>query len=306
VVKLVIAVTDGEWFEHLRRRPDLPEVNFWAPSGAEFKALQPGELFLFKLHAPRNFIVGGGVFAHANVLPCSLAWEAFGEANGASTLIQMRARIAKYKKADPSARDDFPIGCRVLTQPFFLDEAEWLPVPSTWASNIVSFKGYSLDDREALALWELLEGRVQPAVPSSGLQEARARFGEPSLIRPRLGQGAFRVLVTDLYHRRCAVSGERTLPALEAAHIRPYTEGGEHAPQNGVLLRSDLHRLFDAGYVTITPEHRFEVSRRIKDEFENGKDYYRLHGGLVNVPVRKEHQPSPSFLSWHNGSRFRA
>lgn len=303
--KLVIAVTDGDWFEHLRRRPNLPEVNFWAPSGAEFKALQPGELFLFKLHAPRNFIVGGGVFAHANVLPCSLAWEAFGEANGASTLLEMRARIAKYRKADPAARDDFPVGCRVLTQPFFLDEAEWLPVPSTWAPNIVSFKGYSLDDSEARALWELLESRVQPVVASSGFQEPGARFGEPSLIRPRLGQGAFRVLITDLYHRRCAVSGERTLPALEAAHIRPYTEGGEHAPQNGVLLRSDLHRLFDAGYVTISPEHRFEVSRRIKDEFENGKDYYRLHGSLVNVPVRKEHQPSPTFLSWHNEARFR-
>ena len=281
-------------------------MNFWAPSGTEFKALQPGELFLFKLHAPRNFIVGGGVFAHANVLPCSLAWEAFGEANGASNLTMMRTRIAKYRKADPSSRDDFPIGCRILTQPFFLAEAEWLPVPSTWATNIVSFKGYGLDDQEALALWELLEHRVQPVAPLSGLREASARFGEPSLIRPRLGQGAFRVLVTDLYNRRCAVSGERTLPALEAAHIRPYTDGGEHAPQNGVLLRSDLHRLFDTGYVTITTEHRFEVSRRIKDEFENGKDYYRLHGGLVNIPARKEHQPSPVFLSWHNESCFKS
>ena len=77
-MKLVVAVTDGDWFEHLRRRPDLPEVNFWARSGPEFKALRPDELFLFKLHARRNFIAGGGLFAHANVLPRSLAWEAFG------------------------------------------------------------------------------------------------------------------------------------------------------------------------------------------------------------------------------------
>ena len=79
---------------------DLPEVNFWAPSGTEFKALQPGELFLFKLHAPRNFIVGGGVFAHANVLPCSLAWEAFGEANGASNLT-MRCERASPNTEKP-------------------------------------------------------------------------------------------------------------------------------------------------------------------------------------------------------------
>ena len=106
LVRLVIAVTDGDWFEHLRRRPNLPEVNFWAPSGAEFKALQPGELFLFKLHAPRNFIVGGGVFAHANVLPCSLGWEAFGEANGAS-------RLSRCEHASPSTEK--PIRLRGMT-----------------------------------------------------------------------------------------------------------------------------------------------------------------------------------------------
>lgn len=72
-INLVIAVTDGDWFEMLRRQPELGEVNFWAPSAANFRALQPGELFLFKLHAPRNVIVGGGIFAYANALPCSLA-----------------------------------------------------------------------------------------------------------------------------------------------------------------------------------------------------------------------------------------
>ena len=82
-INLVIAVTDGDWFEKLRRQPDLGEVNFWAPSAANFRALQPGELFLFKLRAPHNVIVGGGIFTYANTLPCSLVWEAFGEANGA-------------------------------------------------------------------------------------------------------------------------------------------------------------------------------------------------------------------------------
>jgi hypothetical protein len=52
--------------------------------------------------------------------------------------------------------------------------------------------------------------------------------GSPILIRPRLGQGAFRVSVTSVYQHRCAVTGERTLPILDAAHIRPYEEGGKH------------------------------------------------------------------------------
>jgi hypothetical protein len=103
-IKLVVAVTDHEWFELLRQKSDLTEVNFWAPSGANFKALEEGELFLFKLQPLRNFIVGGGVFAYANALACSLAWEAFGEGNGARTLHEMRVRIAKYRKTDPSDR----------------------------------------------------------------------------------------------------------------------------------------------------------------------------------------------------------
>ena len=117
-INLVIAVTDGDWFEKLRRQPDLGEVNFWAPSAANFRALQPGELFLFKLRGRHNVIGGGGIFTYANTLPCSLAWEAFGEANGARSAQEMRALIAKYRRADPNDRSDFPIGCRILTQPF--------------------------------------------------------------------------------------------------------------------------------------------------------------------------------------------
>lgn len=66
----------------------------------------------------------------------------------------------------------------------------------------------------------------------------------PQIVRPRLGQGAFRIVVTDTYERRCAVTGERTLPVLEAAHIKSYADGGAHDITNGLLLRSDLHTLF--------------------------------------------------------------
>ena len=224
-INLIVAVTDGAWYELLRRQPDLSEVNFWAPSAVSFRALKPGELFLFKLHAPRNVIVGGGVFAYANAMPCSLAWEAFGSANGAHSKQEMRTRIAHYRRSDPAERGDIEIGCRILTQPFFFDEADWVPVPANWSPNIVSFKTYSTDNAEGLTLWEKILERLQGRPLADPIQSAD-RYGEPRLIRPRLGQGAFRVLVTDLYDRRCAVTQERTLPALEAAHIQPYGEGG--------------------------------------------------------------------------------
>jgi len=302
-VNLVIAVTDDDWFEMLRRQPNLAEVNFWAPSAASFRALQPGELFLFKLHAPRNAIVGGGIFAYANALPCSLAWEAFGEANGARSAREMRTRIARYRRTNPIDRSDFEIGCRILTQPFFFEERDWIAVPPSWSSNIVSFKTYNTADAEGLALWKAVTDRSRQP-PFGGMSE-QPRYGEPHLIRPRLGQGAFRVLVTDIYQRRCAVTLERTLPALEAAHIRPYGDGGSHDARNGLLLRRDLHSLFDAGYVTVTPNLHFEVSRRIKEEFENGRHYYALHGQSISIPTMPEQRPDPAALSWHNEHCYR-
>jgi putative restriction endonuclease len=301
-IKLVVAVTDTDWFEMLRKQPGLTEVNFWAPSAANFKALQPGELFLFKLHSPRNFIVGGGIFAYANALPCSLAWEAFDEANGARSATEMRARIAKYRKAEVGDRSDFAVGCRILTQPFFFEEANWIPVPPSWAANIVSFKTYDTSTVDGLALWNAV-GERMAATPAPVLTEAD-RFGKPHLVTPRLGQGAFRVMVTDNYSRRCAVTGERTLPALEAAHIRPYSDGGEHVAHNGLLLRRDLHSLFDSGYVTITPDLKFEVSRKIKEEFNNGKHYYALHGEKIVVPANVSLRPDPGALQWHNEHRY--
>ncbi len=303
-IKLVVAVTDRAWFEHLRAIEQLSEVNFWSPSDRPFRALAPGELFLFKLHAPDNYIVGGGVFAYANSLPCSLAWEAFGIANGARSLDEMRSRIIQYRPTERDLRRDFPIGCRILTQPFFLTENEWISVPSSWSPNIVSFKSYDTRDEDGAYLWNALESRLSAAAPSGGFAEEAQRFGHPVLVKPRLGQGAFRVLVTDIYNRRCAVTSEKTLPALEAAHIQPFAKGGEHRPDNGILLRRDIHSLFDLGYVTITPDLHFEVSRRIRDEFSNGRDYYAMHGREIAVPEKSEFKPNRDALDWHNQHRF--
>jgi len=116
-------------------------------------------------------------------------------------------------------------------------------------------------------------------------------MGTPQLIAPRIGQGGFRELIADIYGRRCAVTRERTLPALEAAHIRPYSIGGKHRADNGLLLRRDIHTLFDHGYVTVTPTLHFEVSGLIRDKFENGRDYYALHGREISAMTSKQAAP---------------
>lgn len=300
VVSIFVGVTDNDWFKFLAGR-QVDEVNFWAPSGrTNFRALKPGELFLFKLHAPHDYIVGGGIFSHASLLPLSLAWEAFGEKNGVGSVSEMRRRIGRYR-GDTDPRTDPAIGCRILSSPFFWPQDQWVPVPESWARNIVVGRGYDTDDAEGTALWRAVMDRTNLESSTSPVPEG---YGTPTLVRPRLGQGAFRVVVTDVYDRRCAVSGEKTLPILDAAHIRSYSDGGEHEGSNGLLLRTDIHKLFDLGYVTVDEDRRFVVSGRLKADFDNGKHYYDLHGTELRAPILSSAAPSSNALDWHRNNRF--
>jgi len=90
-VRFFVGITDRDWFDFLSHLDGLDEVNFWQPSGQQqFRALQIGEPFLFKLHSPDDYIVGGGFFSHFTILPASIVWQAFGEKNGARTEEEMR------------------------------------------------------------------------------------------------------------------------------------------------------------------------------------------------------------------------
>ncbi len=223
----------------------------------------------------------------------------------------MQVRLARYRTVENDRQSDYRIGCILLEQPFFLPETAWIPAPADWSRSIVRGKGYDTTRSEGRRVLDALMVAVG-RLPATGItdlpyepQQIAEGFGGPTVIYPRLGQGTFRVLITDLYGRRCAVTGERTLPVLQAAHIKPYTLTGPHDPRNGLLLRSDIHTLLDRGYVTVTPELRFEVSRRIKDEFENGRDYYALHGRAVRAPRRQDLAPAREFLDWHASNVFR-
>lgn len=308
-MKGFVGVTDNDWFEFLSKQPGIDEVNFWQPGGrTQFKSLIPGEPFFFKLHSPLNYITGGGFFAHHTFLPISLAWKTFQEKNGAVSLLEMRQRTEKYRRTKPAPFEDYKIGCIILTQPFFFPKDQWIPIPPDFSLNIVQGKTYDLTHGHGLHLWNQVHERLvdmgEPMVDKRNIGDPPRRYGEPLLVLPRLGQGSFRVIVTDAYQRRCAITREKTLPALEAAHIQPFSENGPNRVDNGLLLRSDIHRLFDSGYVTVTTNHRFEVSNRIKEEFDNGEQYRIFHGHKIHMPPAPHFKPSNKFLSWHNDNVF--
>jgi putative restriction endonuclease len=307
-MKGYVATTDYEWYRYLLSRPDIDEVNFWQPTAnTAFHAIPPGSPFFFKLKSPHYAIGGFGYFVKQSITPLWLAWEAFGPANGAPDYVTMSRQIEQYLGAAGRRLErQHPIGCLMVAQPVFFDSDQWVEQPLDWQRNIVRGKAYELTFGEGKRIWDdcRLMAEAVGVTRRAVVAEAASGYGKPTLVFPRLGQGIFRLTVTDAYNRACAVTQEHSLPALEAAHIRPYSEGGEHRVSNGLLLRSDIHRLFDQGYVTVTPDYRFDVSRRLREDFSNGRSYYPLRGNRIALPDDPVARPDRDLLVWHNSCRF--
>lgn len=314
-----VAPTDPGWYNYLARKHFWDEVNFWRPSAHYGFRSPAGSPFFFKLKAPYNAICGLGLVARFARLPEWLAWESFGEANGAASFAEMERRLKgirlrnKVQDAGPVPQ----IGCILLSTAVFFPQELWIPQPADWPVRNQREKQYDLSEGEGLRIWRDCEQHLMALradigdtadMPSNErivAEDALERFGKPQLIAPRLGQGAFRIAVTDAYGRACAVTREHSLPALEAAHIKPYRKDGPHAIANGLLLRADLHRLFDQGYLTVTPQRRLEISRHLKIDYENGRSYYPHHGRQITLPANPAWQPDPGFLRWHNDNVYR-
>ncbi|RYZ90658.1 MAG: hypothetical protein EOP04_03260 [Proteobacteria bacterium] len=84
---------------------------------------------------------------------------------------------------------------------------------ASFAPSIVQGKGYDTQTSEGAAIWEQLQERLLAPFPAatsvvSEVAIQAAKFGKPHMVTPRLGQGGFRVAVTESYLRRCAMTGE--------------------------------------------------------------------------------------------------
>jgi putative restriction endonuclease len=185
----------------------------------------------------------------------------------------------------------------------FLPPGWDLPAPEGWPREAVQGKGYDVAES---AVEGLLRQALKATAETPDLVAGDV-FGDPRLAPNRLGQRPFQALVLDVYHRRCAVTGERIVPVLQAAHIKPIGAGGENRVDNGLLLRSDVHTLFDRGYLGLHPR-RYEllVSPALRREWDNGEEFYTRAGDVVDLPERRVNRPNREFLTWHVDTVFRA
>ena len=136
------------------------------------------------------------------------------------------------------------------------------------------------------------ESRINETLDFSGNSIEDTRKRRANSIVQRRGQSRFRERLLCTYRGMCAITGYDADEALEAAHIQPYMGEMSNHVQNGLLLRSDIHLLFDMGLIAIDPESdRVAIAPRLLSS-----SYGKLDGKLANLPDSLHLRPSKAVL----------
>lgn len=135
------------------------------------------------------------------------------------------------------------------------------------------------------------EGRFNP----DDDDDTRERIEKVNVIRR--GQTTFRAALLEAYQGQCAITGCSVQDVLEAAHIRPYRGKHSNELENGLLLRADLHTLFDLCLMTVEPRSlRVLLAPHLRDQMS---DYAELHGVRLRRVARGHHGPNREALDHH-------
>ncbi|UFS69481.1 HNH endonuclease [Geomonas sp. RF6] len=299
---IALSPTDTNWFQFLRKRPEISVVNFWTPTDWNIATLHKGDYWYFVLKGsePRK-IGGGGRFLRYELISASEAWKRYDIGNGAASYDDMVGRLNAYrdKRSQETSDRDPKIGCILLDQCIFLPDLHQ-KTPSDYGlefpPQIVKYKTFKTSPidlvKQAPPANALLAETDGDSFPSS---EEDARKKTMASIVRRQGQPQFRQALMSAYGGKCAITGCDSSDALEAAHITPYLGAHTNTVPNGILLRADIHTLFDLGKITISP-HDFRVI--LHPELRAGH-YSYLTGKMVSVPKDKTLWPARPALEKH-------
>ncbi|MEX3952799.1 HNH endonuclease [Paraburkholderia sp. EG287B] len=164
------------------------------------------------------------------------------------------------------------------------------PAQPTAPAN-TSRRAKPLSAAEAIAQADTLaqQERAKPIGP-----EEDARVQELRTVFLRRGQAKFRKALLKAYEKQCAITGCAMEDVLEAAHIKPYKGEATHRVDNGLLLRADIHTLFDLGLLWINSRRQVEVARELR-----GTEYWSLHLTSLRSPKDPALQPHANHLKDH-------
>lgn len=308
-VDLYVGNTDRDWFDILKAETSLTEVNHWQPSGLKFKVLAEGGIFFFRLKSPINKIAGFGLLASAENASIKLLWESIGVANGVASLDEFVARVKHYRQKNGVrgfVDEATQVGFKLLVEPTFLDEKDWFDEPSDWSPQIVVGKSYSSGSDSGQLLLSEYQRLASPASGRNSIARKMLGFNHPpqagfiqQQAKQRTGQNVFKLNLLYAYSGKCAVSGCNIEEVLEAAHIRPFSQAQDHAISNGLLLRKDIHALFDRGLLIIDDDYIMRLSEQFRQLYGLESEYQKFEGKRLSIPSSQAHRPDLEALAEH-------
>lgn len=286
-----ISPTDNHWFNFLKGSGLNSNVNFWTPTPWNLKKLNPGDRLYFMLKSPIRKIGGFGEFREYKNLTSTQAWNEFGYRNGRNSRQEFIDSIQGYIDKNsskfggaPINIDTYEIGCIVLENCEFWENDLFLEPKDQsidFATQVVTIKYFAQEDpfKEAQPILERFDLVDLP-------RKDKQRF-----TNTREGQSAFKGKILKVYNNTCCVSGETIAELLEAAHIQEYRNKKSNHIQNGLLLRVDLHRLYDNQLLYIDSDYTIHISNLVASPI-----YRQFHGLKITVPSIVNYRPSNQAL----------
>lgn len=288
-----ISPTDNNWFNYLKQNELNSFVNFWTPTPWNVRRLSSGDRLYFMLKAPIRKIGGFGEFYEYKNMSSDEAWEEFGHRNGRYSKLELstiiRNYVAKNSNLGQVSIDTHDIGCIVLKNCEFWDTDKFLEVENyniSFERSIVTLKYF-----DQLDPFTETRGQASSFVPLN-----QPRIPDQAMRNIRNGQGGFKGKMLRAYNNKCCISGETIPELLEAAHIQKYINSNSHHVQNGLILRVDLHKLYDNGLLFIDSDFVVHLSSVVEAEF-----YQQYNQKKISLPMFEFDYPSSTALEMRRG-----
>ena len=278
---MYVSITDTNWINFITNNINNigTYINFWTPGSKIFKAISPGELFLFKLHSRKSKgengeIIGGAFFDSFEQMSIKEAWNRFGYGNGVESLSELESAINDYRTHN-NINKSINIGCIILRDVFFFDKNKWIESPSDWQKSIVSGKKYNTSNEIGYSLYQKVMTLIQCDHDEEIISKIETNVKNLKLegmekeiyIKTRINQGIFRDRLLNKYHS-CCLCNVSNPKLLIASHIKPWvkSEAKEKLDSdNGLLLCPNHDALFDSGYISFDENGRIMISEKLNE-----------------------------------------
>ncbi|MBO5567024.1 MAG: HNH endonuclease [Succinivibrio sp.] len=285
------------------------EVNCWNSKSAFHGSWvidpQPGSLALFIMGiGEHEYVVGGGFFSGQVDMSMSSAWNCFGVRNGVMDLNDFAEQV-RIRGGNPEDQ----IECSKFNSVFIFSKKENIEIPDEFIGDVVDVDRFHIPVAKPLGRYLC---KIALARRDLHLQKSGNANDWPGIYLMATQRNtysltsSFKLQLLNHYGNRCAITGSDNSLLLDVAHIKTFFDDKFHAPDNGIVMRVDLHRLFAWGYITAyykTPDKVLvKVSHTVKEH--KAEEYLKYDGKELLLPEDRALWPNPEYLKWHLEVRF--